>query len=105
MTTFTFKTRNEYLTQRAEWKADYKALSQTIRDLKGQRKQYTWKYVPKGKNIKMGDNPRYDSTAGWSAVALKYKATKMLEDLAEAKIEAGKQREYRIANEQEAAAA
>ena len=108
MTTFTFKTREEYLSYRKEWKEKYGALSQDIRDLKNKRKQFKWQYRTKGdttskRRIKIGENPNYDSSAGWQVFDLKYAATAMLEELAEAKIEAGKQRAARLVNEKEAA--
>lgn len=77
--------RETYLAFRDAWKKAYKDLSQEIRDLKGTRKQYTWKYRPKGdtgsqKKIKTGDNPRYEMYfKGWELVTLKWKATKMME--------------------------
>lgn len=108
MTTFTFKTREEYLVYRSEWKANYKALSQDIRDLKNQRKMFKWEYRTKGDNasqkrVKVGDNPNYNSSAGWKATDLKYSATNMLDELAEAKIEAGRLRDARITELKEAA--
>jgi len=108
MTTFTFKTREEYLAYRAAWKANYKALSKDIRNLKNQRKEYIWEYRAKGdtaskRRTKIGNNPNYNASAGYDVFELKYSATAMLEELAEAKIEAGKQREMRLADIKEAA--
>lgn len=108
MTTFTFKTREEYLAYRAEWKANYKALSKDIRDLKNQRKQFIWEYRTKGdtasqKRTKVGDNPNYNPNSGWKVMDLKYAATAMLEELAEAKVRAGKLREARLSEEKAAA--
>lgn len=108
MTNFDFKTREEYLKWRAEWKAEYKELSRKIRQLKCARKEYIWKYRSRDDNIskrrtKIGHNPNYDSSASWRAILQGYQATKMLELLKEAKIEAGKQRAARLAAEMEAA--
>lgn len=108
MTTFTFKTREEYLKYRKEWKEKYGALSRDIREMKNQRKQFKWEYRAKGdttskRRIKIGDNPNYDSSAGWRVFDLKYTATIMLEELIEAKIEAGKQRAARLVNDEIAA--
>ena len=108
MTTFNFKTREEYLNWRAEWKAEYKELSRAIRELKCARKEYIWKYRPKDDNAskrrtKIGPNPNYSSSASWKAASKSYRATNMLETLKEAKIEAGKQRAARLAIESEAA--
>ena len=41
MAKFDFKSREEYLKWRAEWKAEYKELSREIRQLKCARKEYT----------------------------------------------------------------
>ncbi len=108
MTTFTFKTREEYLTYRAEWKARYKDISREIRDMKKSRKQFIWEYRVKGdttsqRRTKVGSNPNYDYSAHWKVHVFKDKATALLEELAEAKIESGKQREARLAEEKEAA--
>lgn len=104
----TFKTREEYLAYRKEWKGKYKDLSKDIRELKNQRKQFKWEYRTKGdttskRRTKVGKNPSYDSSAGWRVFELKYTATSMLEELAEAKIEAGKQRAARLVDEKVAA--
>ena len=108
MTTFTFKTREEYLAYRADWKSRYKHISREIRDMKNKRKQFKWEYRVKGdttsqRRTKIGENPNYDYSAGWKAIELKYLANNLLDELAEAKIESGKQREARLAEEKEAA--
>lgn len=102
-----FKTREEYLKWRAEWKAEYKELSRKIRELKYARKEYIWKYRAKDQNTvkrrtKLGVNPNYDYSASWKIPDLKYQATGMLEDLKQAKIQAGLQRSQRLAEETEA---
>ena len=108
MTKFNFKTREEYLKWRAEWKTEYKELSRAIRELKCARKKYIWKYRPKDDNTskrrtKIGPNPNYDYSASWKAASKRYRAYNMLETLKEAKIQAGKQRAARLVREQEAA--
>lgn len=108
MTTFTFKTREEYLAYRAEWKARYKDISQEIRDMKNKRKQFKWEYRVKGdttsqRRTKVGENPNYDYSAHWKIPMLKDRATVLLDELAEAKIESGKQRAARLAEEKKAA--
>ena len=108
MAKFNFKTREEYLKWRVEWKAEYKELSREIRQLKCARKEYIWKYRPKDDNAskrrtKVGPNPNYNTSASWKAASKSYRATVMLETLKEAKIEAGKQRAARLAAESEAA--
>jgi len=83
--------RESYLAFRAAWKKTYKNLSQEIRDLKRTRKQYTWKYRPRGdtgspKKIKTGDNPIYEQYfRGWELYGLKDKATRMMTLLEEVK--------------------
>lgn len=101
MTTFTFKTREEYLKWRAEWKAEYKELSNEIRQLKSARKEFKWTYRAKGdttsqKRTKIGENPNYDSSACWMVSSRKNEATRALETLKAAKIEAGRQRAARL---------
>ena len=107
MTEFTFKTRVEYLKWRAEWKAEYKELSKEIRRIKNARKEYKWTYRAKGddtsqKRTKAGANPDYDSSASWKVWPQKWKATRALETLKEAKAEAGRQRAARLALEKAA---
>lgn len=106
--TFNFDSKEEYLEQRAEWKAEYKALSKEIRELKRARKQFKWDYRPKGndtlpRKTKAGKNPNYNPSAHWMAASRKYAARQMLEVLSEAKEEAGRQRQARLEVEHEMA--
>lgn len=92
-----FTTREEYLAWKAEWKAQYKELSQEIRDLKASRKQFTWSYRAKDdtaskKKVITGKNPNYNSSAQWKATQKREVAFGMLELLADAKSEAARQR-------------
>ena len=108
MTELTFKTKEEYLAYRAEWKAAYKKLSKDSREAKNKRKQFTWEYREKGqtavkRKIKIGRNPNYDAYIGGTIYELKHEAVAMLEELAEAKIKAGKQMKVRFADEKQAA--
>ena len=108
MSELTFKTREEYLEYRAEWKKAYKELSKEIRKAKSCRKEYQWKYREKGdttskRRTKIGSNPDYDSYAGGRAAYLKIKAKRMLDELVEAKIRAGEQRAARLNKEKIAA--
>lgn len=108
MTSFEFETREEYLKWRAEWKAEYKELSKEIRRLKNARKQFIWKYRPKDndtmkRRTKVGPNPNYDDSVGWKVWSKKREATRALELLKEAKVEAGRQRAKRLVRELEAA--
>lgn len=107
MTTFNFKSKEEYLKWRAEWKAEYKETSREIRRLKNARKQFSWKYRPKGndtmkRRTKIGPNPNYDPSVGWEVWTEKCKATSALDLLKIAKVEAGKQRAKRLAEEEAA---
>ena len=109
MTKLTFTTREEYLAYRAEWKVEYKILTKDSREAKGQRKQFKWEYRPKGdtsskRKTKLGPNPNYDNYASSRVMSLRWKARNMLEELAEAKIMAGEQREVRLKLEAKAAA-
>ncbi len=108
MTKLTFKSREEYLAYRAEWKAEYKQLTKDSREQKANRKQYTWEYRAKGMNAvkrrtKTGDNPNYDGYAVCRVAQLRWKAKNMLIELAEAKEMAGEQRKARLEAEQKAA--
>ncbi len=47
MTNFTFTTREEYLAYRAEWRANYKAQSQLIRDKRRELKLAEWDEQPR----------------------------------------------------------
>lgn len=93
-----FTNREEYLVWRADWKAQYKALSKEIRELKANRRQFTWAWRVQADNsskkrVKVGDNPNYDSSADWKVSSKSADAFGMLELLADAKAEAGRQRE------------
>ncbi len=103
-----FKTREEYLKWRQEWKADYKDISQKIRELKNARKEFIWEYRPKELTMvkrrkKVGPNPNHSWSAAWKAQEAKYEARAMLEHLKKAKIKAGQQRAERFALEMEMA--
>ena len=79
MTTFTFNTKETYLAYRAEWKAEYAQLSNTLRETKlAIKKQHQEK--------------------GWADYQLWVllrksvaRANVMLDDLKEAKVDAGRQ--------------
>jgi hypothetical protein len=93
-----FKTKEEYLAYRSEWKAEYKQLSQDIRDLKFCRNFPQANRFNNPANVK-----RYreiqkrlfnnvNTNVYWVLEEKKRKATDMLEQLKEAKQEA--QRQY-----------
>ena len=103
--TKTFKTREEYLKYRAEWKDAYKQLSAEIREAKNQRKQFKWEYRDKGMNAvkrktKVGENPNYNPYANSHVQDLRYLARNMMEELAESKVKAAEQRNARLAQEE-----
>ena len=78
MSTFSFTDRATYLAYRAQWKANYVALSQEIRSVKRYiREQYAAGRIP----------PNEQSERHFLAK----QATAMLEDLKEAKLEAARQ--------------
>lgn len=80
MTTFSFNDRASYLAYRADWKADYRALSEEIR----QTKRLIRNIYAEGRRLPSGEQS--------DRSYLGLRATKMLEELKEAKIEAGRQR-------------
>lgn len=103
-----FKTREEYLEWRKEWKADYKDISQKIRQLKKSRKKFIWKYRPKELTMvkrrrKVGPNPDYDYSAAWKVQETKYEARGLLDLLKKAKVKAEQQRAERLVFEMETA--
>jgi hypothetical protein len=81
MTNFTFTTREEYLAYRAEWRANYKAQSQLIRDMR--------------RDVKLAESdeqPRLQSRLHYARV----KANQMNLELAAAKKAAAAQRAARL---------
>lgn len=82
-----FNSKESYLTWRSQWKADYKALSQTIREHKNDRK-----YDP---SVSLQDNIARQAVAQWKLHVCRKKATASLEALKLAKQEA--QRQYQLA--------
>ncbi len=99
---FTFTTKDTYLQQRAEWKAEYQALAQRIRDLKFCRKPAHIGSEP-WERLKKEYGPNFST--GWAqgvAAILRRKAAQMLLDLAAAKVEA--QRQYLAAKAKQMAA-
>lgn len=97
---FNFTTRETYLTQRAEWKAEYKETSQKIRELRvafraSQRE--VSKFPPCNASTKWAPNAERDIAERTmyktlsDLCATRGHARQMLEDLTAAKVEAGKQ--------------
>lgn len=99
---FTFTNKKEYMAYRSNWKAEYKELSQQIRDLKFCRAFPTANRFEDPKNVE-----RYreiekrlfnnvNTSVEWTLYEKRNKATYMLEQLKEAKVEA--QRQYLASN-------
>lgn len=106
MTTFTFNSRETYLQYRSEWKAKYAALSATIRKERAERRlaqqefskhTYIFAYGTtlsaevKEENIQYSKT--YDVVCSKEDNLIKFRrdARNMLEELKEAKVEAGRQ--------------
>ena len=97
---FTFTNKETYLAYRSEWKANYKQLSQDIRDLKFCRAfpQANRFSDPGGKNVeryreienRLFNNP--NTCVEWKLAQAQAKATAMLEERKASKVEA--QRQY-----------
>ncbi len=83
---FTFNSKETYLAYRSEWKANYKALSQQIRETKVDIKE-----TQRAKG--------YAGSMQYELLKLRKKSTAMLEELKLAKQEA--QRQYLAAHEKE----
>jgi len=104
---FTFTNKEEYLAYRSNWKAQYKELSQQIRDLKFCRgfpqakrfENYAGKNVERYREIekRLFNNP--NTCVEWKLSEKRDKAFCMLEELKEAKVEA--QRQYLAAQSQQ----
>ena len=93
-----FKTKEEYLAWVKEWRAEYKALSAEIRELKSNRKEYIWLRRPKGittvqSRTKVGPNPNYSSDANWRVSMKRETAAQLMELRNESKIRAAEQME------------
>lgn len=94
---YTGNSRESYLNWTRAWKAEYKALSEQIRNLKQTRKQFIWEYRPKGtanhevRKTIIGPNPNHNSNASYELLKLKRKATELLELRKQAKLEAAQQ--------------
>ena len=86
MTTFTFNSKETYLAYRSEWKAQYKELSQQIRETKADIKETQRHH-------------EYAGTMQYNLIKLRERATFMIEQHKLSKQEA--QRQYLAANEKE----
>jgi len=98
---FTFTTKEEYLAYRSNWKAQYKQLSQDIRDLKFCRWFASLKNPVRitpdlEERFKMLSTKHGNIYYFYCIHASKSKATTMLDELKEAKAEA--QRQYLVAH-------
>lgn len=98
----TFNNKETYLAYRSEWKAKYKELSQNIRDLKFCRafpqakrfEDYAGKNVARYREIEKRLFNNANTCVEWKLEEYRRKATGMLEELKDAKIEA--QRQYAL---------
>jgi len=98
MSTFTFTTRETYISWRIEWKAKYKSVSQNIRDtkllFKAEQRKIVWDKKTYGK-IEYCVPIMSDLALYWQLLAniAKYRkeARELLEELIEAKQEAERQ--------------
>ena len=80
---YTGTSRDEYFAWIADWKSEYKTLSQKIRTLKAQRKPYRYEYRdPKDntsqRRVKIGDNPNYQPGGEYTLMMLSYEAHQMM---------------------------
>lgn len=104
----TFTNKQEYLAYRSAWRAEYKQLSQDIRDLKFCRGFPQAKRFENPKNVeryreiekRLFNNP--NTMVEWKLAAAKDKATQMLEERKASKVEA--QRQYLVGQSQQIAA-
>jgi branched-subunit amino acid aminotransferase/4-amino-4-deoxychorismate lyase len=81
-----FTDRETYLVARAAWRADYKALSQAIRDAKVEIK-----------TVQREKGSGYASSEQWRREAKRREATQLLKIRAEMKIKSGEQRAAMLA--------
>lgn len=93
---YTGNSRESYLNWTRAWKAEYKALSEEIRNIKQNRKEKTWEYRPKGTNaikrkIATGLNPNYNPNVIGLLASKREQATELLELRKWAKEEAARQ--------------
>ena len=86
MTTYTFNSKETYLAYRSNWRANYKALSQQIRETKHDIKE-----AMRAKE--------YAGSMQYSLLKMRAQATAMIEELKGAKQEA--QRQYLAAHAEE----
>lgn len=89
---FSFTDKDSYLKWRAEWRENYSALSQQIREGKQGRKMFLRQYRTEGTGttrtrtlISKQDNPKFAAGAAEKVRGLSGDAWFMLEQLAEAK--------------------
>lgn len=86
MTTFTFNSKETYLAYRSNWKANYKALSQQIRELNN--------------DIKVTQREKgYAGAMQYQKLKLRAQATAMIEERKASRVEA--QRQYLAAHAEE----
>jgi hypothetical protein len=104
MTTFKFKTREDYVTYREDWKTRYAEQILEIRRSKEAFKQANRAFSISSKGERVWDckvegvRGLYDKMehARWSFRTAKNGATELLFERGESKVEAGRQRELRL---------
>ncbi len=99
------ETRETYLAWVDQWKIDYDWLSNSIRELRGMRKQNRYEYRDRGipnptvkRRTKIGENPNWDDDAQWTCSMFSEIACKMMHARMEAK-EASKAHRLRLQEE------
>lgn len=105
----TFKNKEEYLTWRAQWRADYKALSAAIRDIKFTRwfedsarhgVKMSEAQVARHKAIAKTHGEQFGFCPNYALRKLRAKATLMLEERRDSKVAAQSQYQNKIQSHQ-----
>ena len=95
--TFTFKTREEYLVYKADWKARYFAVSQQIRDLRATRKAACIAFSRLDYNDPGYWSAYTEMNSSWGPLSnARALANRLLEERKDSKEEAGIQRAARL---------
>lgn len=102
-----FTNKETYLAYRSAWKAEYKQLSQDIRDLKFCRgfpqakrfENYAGKNVERYREIEKRLFNNVNTCVEWKLAEYRDKASAMMEDLKEAKVKA--QEQYLVAQSEQ----
>lgn len=104
---FKFKTREEYLEYKEDWKKRYARASEEVQYCRRARKEFLWNYRPKGvthikRKTKIGSNPDYNTRRGSYGLFLaKDECGRLLEERQASKVLAGIQRSQRLGLEEQ----